>query len=122
MQAVTVVDSTDRTPWSDYVRTPVRAFLRTEASSAAVLLAAAVVALIWANADATSYDDFWAKAVTISFGHHTISQSLQGWVNDGLMTFFFFVVGLEARREFDLGELRERQRLALPVIAGLAGM
>jgi Na+/H+ antiporter NhaA len=122
MQAVTAVDSTDRTPWSDYVRTPVRAFLRTEASSAAVLLAAAVVALVWANADATSYDHFWAKALTISFGHHTISQTLQGWVNDGLMTFFFFVVGLEARREFDLGELRERQRLALPVIAGLAGM
>ena len=122
MQAVTTGDATGRTPWSDYVRTPVRAFLQTEASSAAILLVAAVIALIWANVDSTSYDDFWGKALTITVGDHSISQNLRGWVNDGLMTFFFFVVGLEARREFDLGELRERQRLTLPVIAGLAGM
>ena len=122
MQAVTAQEAAGRTPWSDYVRTPVRAFLRTEASSAAILLVAAVVALVWVNADASSYDDFWHKALTIAVGHHTISQDLRGWINDGLMTFFFFVVGLEARREFDLGELRERQRLLLPVVAGLAGM
>ena len=122
MQAVTTGDATGRTAWSDFVRTPVRTFLRTEASSAAILLAATVIALVWANADSSSYDDFWGKALTISVGDHTISQGLQGWVNNGLMTFFFFVVGLEARREFDLGELRERQRVTLPVIAGLTGM
>src|SRR5438105_4841256 len=122
MQAVTVVDTSDRTPWSDYLRTPMRTFLRTEASSAAILLAAAVVALIWANVDSSSYDDLWGKSVTISLGRHAVSQDLRGWINDGLMTFFFFVVGLEARREFDLGELRERQRVALPFIAGLVGL
>ena len=51
-----------------------------------------------------------------------MSQDLRHWVNNGLMTFFFFVVGLEARREFDLGELRERRRFALPLLAGLGGM
>src|SRR5690348_287346 len=110
MHAVTAQDAAGRTPWSDYVRTPVRAFLRTEASSAAILLAATVIALVWANASSSSYDDFWHKALTITVGHHTISQDLRGCINNGLMTFFFFVVGLEARREFDLGELRERQR------------
>ena len=99
-----------------------RTFLRTEASSAAILLAAAVIALIWANVDSSSYDDLWGKSLTISLGRHAVSQDLRGWINDGLMTFFFFVVGLEARREFDLGELRERQRVALPFIAGTAGV
>jgi len=117
-----VVDSAGRTPWSDYLRTPLRTFLRTEASSAAILLTAAVIALVWANVDATSYDDLWGKLLTIRLGDHVISQDLRGWINSGLMTFFFFVVGLEARREFDLGELRERQRVALPMIAGLIGM
>src|SRR5690348_15499121 len=51
-----------------------------------------------------------------------MTQDLRGWVNSGLMTFFFFVIGLEARREFDLGELRERRRVALPLAAGIGGM
>ncbi len=55
-------------------------------------------------------------------GSASIAQDLRGWVNNGLMVFFFFVVGLEARREFDMGELRERKRVALPVIAGIGGM
>ena len=53
---------------------------------------------------------------------HSISLDLRGWINSGLMAFFFFVIGLEARREFDLGELRERRRVALPLLAGLGGM
>ena len=60
--------------------------------------------------------------LTIRLGGSGIAQTLQQWVNTGLMTFFFLVVALEARREFDLGELRDRRRLALPAAAALGGM
>jgi Na+/H+ antiporter NhaA len=87
-----------------------------------VLLAATVAALVWVNVDASSYGDLWGTRITIQVGDSGISQDLRAWVNSGLMTFFFFVVGLEARREFDMGELRERRRLAVPLAAGLGGM
>ncbi len=111
-----------RTAWARSVQTPLREFLRTETGGAAVLLAAAVAALTWVNVDASSYDSFWNTTLSIDLGGHGISLDLRGWVNSGLMTFFFFVVGLEARREFDLGELRERRRFALPLLAGVGGM
>ena len=111
-----------RTAWARNLQTPLRMFLRTETGSAAVLLAMAVAALAWVNVDASSYDAVWHTQLSIQLGGAGISQDLRGWVNSGLMTFFFFVVGLEARREFDMGELRERRRLALPVAAGLGGM
>jgi len=69
-----------------------------------------------------SYEAVWHTQLSIHLGGAGISQDLHSWVNSGLMTFFFFVVGLEARREFDLGELRERRRLTMPVLAGLGGM
>jgi Na+/H+ antiporter NhaA len=99
-----------------------RAFLRTESGSAVVLLAAAVAALVWVNIDQASYDDVWSTDLSVYLGHWALSLDLRGWVNDGLMAFFFFVVGLEARREADLGELREVRRVALPLLAGLGGM
>jgi Na+/H+ antiporter NhaA len=74
------------------------------------------------NIHASSYDSFWGTTLSIDLGGHGISLDLREWVNSGLMTFFFFVVGLEARREFDLGELRERRRFALPLLAGIGGM
>jgi Na+/H+ antiporter NhaA len=74
------------------------------------------------NVDASSYDRFWGTTLSIDIGDWGIALDLRGWVNSGLMTFFFFVVGLEARREFDLGELRERRRFALPFVAALGGM
>jgi len=111
-----------RTAWARNLETPLRDFLRTETGSAAVLLAATVAALVWVNVDASSYTRLWSTELSIQFGSHGISQDLGGWVNSGLMTFFFFVVGLEARREFDMGELRERRRLALPLFAGVGGM
>ncbi|HUK71677.1 MAG TPA: Na+/H+ antiporter NhaA [Streptosporangiaceae bacterium] len=111
-----------RTAWARNLQTPLRMFLRTETGSAAVLLAMAVAALIWVNADASSYETVWHTQLSIRVGGAGISEDLRGWVNSGLMTFFFFVVGLEARREFDMGELRERRRLALPVLAGAGGM
>ncbi len=77
------------------------------------LLGAAVAALAWVNVDASSYDSLWGTTLSIEIGGTGVSLELREWVNSGLMTFFFFVLGLEARREFDLGELRERRRFAL---------
>jgi len=111
-----------RTTWGMSSRTPFREFLHTESGSALVLLAAAVAALVWVNISQESYDSFWSTQISIHVGESGLTQDIRGWVNSGLMTLFFFVVGLEARREFDIGELRERRRLVLPVIAALGGM
>jgi Na+/H+ antiporter NhaA len=111
-----------RTAWARSLETPLRSFLRTETGSATVLLAATLVALVWVNADASSYERLWHTRLSIRIGGSGVSQDLRDWLNNGLMTFFFFVVGLEARREYDMGELRERRRLALPLAAGIGGM
>jgi Na+/H+ antiporter NhaA len=87
-----------------------------------VLLAAAVTALVWVNVHASSYDELWETTLSIEIGGSGVSLELREWINSGLMTFFFFVLGLEARREFDLGELRERRRFLLPLLAGIGGM
>src|SRR6266480_244734 len=113
---------TGRTAWARNLQTPLREFLRTETGSAAVLLAAAVAALVWVNVDTHSYESLWTTTLSIRLDGRGVALDLRGWVNSGLMTFFFFVVGLEVRREFDIGELRERRRLTLPVLAGLGGM
>ncbi|WP_405910917.1 Na+/H+ antiporter NhaA [Streptomyces sp. NBC_00828] len=106
----------------DDSHTPLRDFLRTETGSAAVLVTAALAALVWANAAPSAYESFWQTHLSVQLGSHGISLDLREWVNSGLMTLFFLVVGLEARREFDMGELRERKRLALPLVAGVSGM
>jgi Na+/H+ antiporter NhaA len=111
-----------RTAWGRHLQTPLRQFLRTETGSAAVLLAATIAALIWVNVDAGSYESLWRTEVSLHVGRFGVSQDLHGWLNNGLMTFFFLVIGLEARREFDMGELRERRRMAVPLAAGLGGM
>jgi Na+/H+ antiporter NhaA len=103
------------------LRTPLRQFLRTETGGAVVLFAAAVAALAWANIGASSYAAVWSTSVSVSVGRAGVALDLRGWVNSGLMTFFFLVVGLESRREFDMGELRRRSRLALPLLAGIGG-
>jgi Na+/H+ antiporter NhaA len=118
----TAAPFTGRTAWARNLEAPLRNFLRTETGSAAILLAATLVALAWANIDNASYEHVWQTQLSIRVGSHGITQDLREWVNTGLMTFFFFVVGLEARREFDLGELRERRRVTLPLFAGLGGM
>jgi Na+/H+ antiporter NhaA len=111
-----------KTAWVRRMQTPLRTFLRTETGSAAVLAAATVAALIWANISISSYDRFWATELTVSVGGSGLALDLREFVNSGLMAFFFFVVGLEARREFDVGELRIRSRLTLPLLVGLTGM
>src|SRR6187399_616873 len=111
-----------RTAWARSVETPLRKFLRTETGGAAVLLAAAVAALVWVNTDASSYASVWGTKLSIELGGAGVAMDLRSWVNSGLMTIFFLVVGLEARREFDLGELRERKRFLVPLVAGVLGM
>jgi Na+/H+ antiporter NhaA len=101
---------------------PLVDFLKAETEGATPLLIATVVALIWANVSGSSYQSFWTTDLSISVGGHALSSDLRHWVNDGLMAFFFFVLGLEARREFDLGELRDRYRMPLPALAAVVGM
>jgi Na+/H+ antiporter NhaA len=114
---------TERSAWARNLAAPVRDYLNTESAGAAALLAATVAALLWANSPwSDSYDSFWHTQLSIEIGSEGISMSLERWVNEGLMTLFFLVVGLEARREFDVGSLRERRRLALPLTAALGGM
>jgi Na+/H+ antiporter NhaA len=110
-----------RTPWRRQFATPVRAFLKTESGSAGILVAAIVAALVWANLG-DSYERLWTTPFGLRLGDHSVTRDLRTWVNSGLMTFFFLVVGLEARREIDLGDLRDRSRFLLPVAAGLFGM
>jgi Na+/H+ antiporter NhaA len=117
-----VATAPDHTVWTRSRQTSLRRFLRTQTGSAAVLLGATIAALVWANASPASYQAVWHTQLSIRLDGAGLAQDLHGWVNSGLMTFFFFVVGLEARREFDLGELRERRRLTMPVLAGLGGM
>jgi Na+/H+ antiporter NhaA len=116
-------------PLADRSRTPrrlgvpLREFIATQNASAVVLLGATVAAVIWANSPwSASYERLWSTPVAISVGQFALSLDLRHWINDGLMAFFFFVAGLEIRREFDMGELRERRRVATPVLAAIGGM
>ncbi len=114
-------DTVGQTPWSSRLTLPLRAFQRTETASAGVLAGAIVVALVWANLG-PGYEDLWSTELSLRLGDLAIEQDLREWLNSGLMTLFFLVVGLEARREFDLGELRDRKRFLVPLVAGVLGM
>jgi Na+/H+ antiporter NhaA len=112
-----------KTAWARNLAAPVRDFLGTETGGASVLLAGTVLALVWANSPwSHSYGSLWSTKLAITIGGDGISADLRHWVNEGLMTLFFLVVGLEAKRELDLGELRERSRLTIPMVAALGGM
>jgi Na+/H+ antiporter NhaA len=112
-----------RTAWARNLAAPVRDFLATESGGAVALLSATVVALLWANSPwSSSYESVWATDLSIQLGSEGLSLDLREWVNQGLMTFFFLVIGLEAKREFDLGALRERRRIAIPMVAAIGGM
>jgi len=102
---------------------PLERFLRIEAASGILLLIAAACALAWANSPwADSYVRFWNAPIGVRFGGLAFERSLAWVVNDGLMVVFFFVVGLEIRREIYRGELSEWRRAALPVVAALGGV
>ncbi len=98
-------------------------FIKSEVSGGAVLLVAAITAMLWANAPfGETYQSFWDTKLTIGFGDLAITEDLQHWVNDGLMVLFFFVVGLEIKRELVVGELNDRSKATLPLIAALGGV
>ncbi len=102
---------------------PMRAFLQTEAGSAGLLLAATIVALVWANsAWSSAYLSLWSTEITVGIGDAAASTSVGHLINDGLMALFFFVIGLEVRHEFSMGELTDRRRAIVPVVAGITGM
>lgn len=99
------------------------AFLRTEVGGASLLLVATIVALIWANSPwSSSYVDLWSTELKLGVGDLAIEHDLGHWVNDGLMVLFFFVVGLEVRREMVFGDLRNPRVAAVPALAALGGM
>ena len=106
-----------------WVARPLQDFLQTEVAGGAVLLAAAVLALLVANSALSgTYEDFWETELELGFGRLAIELDLRHWVNDGLMAIFFFVVGMEIKRELVAGELRDVRRAALPALAALGGM
>ena len=109
------------TPWSKQFATPVRAFLQTSSGSAGILTGAIVVAVVWANLG-TSYESVWTTPFGIRLGDASVTRDLRTWVNSGLMTLFFLVVGLEIKREFTVGHLASRRSAALPVAAAIGGM
>ena len=96
--------------WVPTHKTPLRQFLQTETGSAAILAGGVLVALIWSNVAAGSYERLWSTPLDIRVDSHGLAMDLRTFVNSGLMALFFLVIGLEARREFDMGELRVRRR------------
>ena len=103
---------------------PIMRFVRIEAAGGFVLIAATVAAVMWANSPwSASYHEFLETHVSVSMGGiYTIDEPLEAWINDALMAIFFFVVGLEIKREMVVGELRKPAAAALPAVAALGGM
>ncbi|MDP1819854.1 MAG: Na+/H+ antiporter NhaA [Acidimicrobiales bacterium] len=122
--------STDRPTWlrSDRflarsIARPVTRFLHVEASGGILLAVAAVVALVWANSPwGESYRELWTTELGIDLGGHLVSQDLRHWINDGLMTLFFFVIGLEIKQELVNGQLTTLRDAAVPAAGALGGM
>ncbi|HEV2122463.1 MAG TPA: Na+/H+ antiporter NhaA [Chloroflexota bacterium] len=107
----------------DRILRPFREFAHVEASGGVLLLISALLALVWANSPwAASYVSLWQTKVTIGAGNFVLSKALLLWINDGLMAIFFFVVGLEIKREILVGELASLRRASLPIAAALGGM
>ena len=101
---------------------PLVRFLEVEVAGGLVLIAAAVVALVWANVWPAGYESVWSTDVRLVVGDYEFDEDLGHVVNDLLMALFFFVVGMEIKRELVVGELRDRRALALPAMAALGGM
>ena len=97
-------------------------FFNTIANGGFLLLFASIAALLWSNISPEGYAHFWHKEFTLTIGSASLSHSLAHWVNDGLMTLFFFTVGLEIKREMLVGALSDPRRAALPVAAAIGGM
>lgn len=108
---------------ADQILKPTQQFFNKEASSSILLISATAIALIWVNSSiGETYHSFWHTKISFTFGHFHISKTLLHWVNDGLMSLFFFTVGLEIKREILVGELATPKKALLPVIAAVGGM
>jgi NhaA family Na+:H+ antiporter len=105
-----------------FVVRPLQLFLQTEAAGGILLLLAASAALIWVNLAPGSYENLWDTELTVGAGRWTITEDIRHWINDAAMALFFFVVGLEIKRELVAGELRDRRAAVLPAAAALGGM
>ncbi len=107
----------------DRLMRPFKTFARVEASGGILLLVCTIIAMILANSPlAEAYHHFWEVPVTIGAGTYHLTESLHHWINDGLMTVFFFVVGLEIKRELMVGELANPRQAALPIAGAIGGM
>ncbi len=118
-----------RVPWGRSERgvprrviRPLQEFLETEAAGGMVLVAAAVIALIWANTAPGGYESFWGAELRLQIGDWSIEKDLAGFTKEGLMAIFFFVVGLEIKREMTLGELSDVRAAVTPLFAAVGGM
>jgi NhaA family Na+:H+ antiporter len=108
---------------TDYIVRSAESFFKNEASSSILLLLSSFAAIIWANSSlAPGYHELLHTPITLGLGAHQITKTLVHWINDGLMTFFIFVVGLEIKREILIGELSSRKNALLPVVGALGGM
>ncbi len=101
---------------------PVQQFLHTASAGGVVLALAAAVALVWANVHGSSYTELWTTDIDLSVGDWSAHTTLQKLAKDGLMAVFFFVVGLEIKRELTIGELADRRVARVPFFAALGGM
>jgi len=111
------------TPAEKYVIQPVSRFISKSTTGGIVLFVAALIAIFFANSPwAEDYAHFWHQHVVIAFGDYKLDMTLHHWINDGLMAIFFFVVGLELKRELTNGELASPKKAALPIIAAIGGM
>jgi NhaA family Na+:H+ antiporter len=107
----------------DKITAPITRFLHVEAAGGLVLLAATVIALVLANSPfADSFLGIWKTRIGFSIGGFSMDHSLKHWINDGLMAVFFFVIGLEVKRELVMGELQSLKAAALPIVAAIGGM
>jgi NhaA family Na+:H+ antiporter len=105
------------------VLSPFARFSRTESAGGVVLILCTVAAVILANSSAAdAYHHFWETELALRLGPWQASHALHHWINDGLMAVFFFLVGLEIKREILVGELASPRRAALPIAAALGGM
>jgi NhaA family Na+:H+ antiporter len=104
------------------VLAPLERFLRLEAGSGFLLLAAAAAALVWANISSSGYEDAWATEISLQVGGLELKEDLRHWINDLLMALFFCLIALEVKREVLFGELSDRRLAVVPVAAALGGM
>ena len=117
------LDQTRRSELLGQLSEPLRRFLATESGSALLMVSATVIALLWANSPwSGAYEALWATEGSVVLGDVGLQMDLAHWINDGLMALFFFVIGLEVRRDLAVGELTDRRRVVLPVLAAVGGM